>query len=214
MFTSDPEYDEPFDSEQSLFSALDVLNTHEERSTPRTTGIMIPVETSPSIESDEQAVSEEEFQPNQADQGAQRITRRPKARSRCVPHSTVEKRYRESINVNIERLHAVLPPKTLPTDIEDCIKPARPVTKSLLVEAAAKYIPKLFTQYKLQQEQNADLEYRIRELQKLANCEGCPILERLNTTNIRLDQGCNDRTSNECHQILQAGSGVNRKIRS
>jgi len=214
MFTSDMDYNEPFDSEQFLFAALDELNPHEEWSTPKTTGIMIPVETSPSIESDEQAVSREEVQPNHANQSVRRTTRGPKGRSSCVPHSTVEKRYRESINVNIERLHAVLPTKTLPTDIEDCIKPARPVTKSLLVEAAAKYIPKLFTQYKLQREQNADLEYRIRELQKLANCEGCPILEQLNSINTRLEEGCNERTSNGCYQTLQACSGANRKIRS
>lgn len=109
-------------------------------------------------------------------------------------HVAVERKYRARVNEGYKGLREALPATSLTTDIEDLASPARSAPKSAIVDAANRYIIELWTEFKEQQERNADLEYRVRELQKLANCEDCPILQRLNSQTLHQSTGCCSNT--------------------
>jgi hypothetical protein len=102
---------------------------------------------------------------------------KPKGR---VPHSEVEKKYRENVNAQLEALRQVVPAQNAlggfdRADIEDL--PARQASKAAVMSIATAYIKQL-------KKDNGDMERELKELreknralQSLAKCDDCSLMK-------------------------------------
>jgi len=106
---------------------------------------------------------------------------KPKSRRR-LPHNQVERKYRESLNTQLESLRRVVPalqqnPRVCDgADIEDLPAPSKP-SKAVILASATAYIKQVEKENKTMQEENAMLRARIKALQALVKCDDCSLMQ-------------------------------------
>jgi hypothetical protein len=115
----------------------------------------------------------------------------PKEKKR-IPHNEVERKYRDSVNNQMDCLRRVVP-VLQPTpricdgaDMEDLPAPSKPSKAAILASATA-YIKQLEREKKEQRELNEMLQARVRRLQALVKCDDCSIMQYVK--NIRIKGG-------------------------
>ncbi|KAF2860729.1 hypothetical protein K470DRAFT_203755, partial [Piedraia hortae CBS 480.64] len=101
-----------------------------------------------------------------------------------LPHSVIERRYRDNLNRQLEMLRTKLP--TLkdgstpgPSEIEDSAVPPKFPTKAVIIGAAIRYIEQLEAERDRQNSRVRSLHDQVEGLQKLVRCEDCAILKYL-----------------------------------
>jgi hypothetical protein len=106
---------------------------------------------------------------------------KPKSRRR-LPHNQVERKYRESLNTQLESLRRVVPALQQNqrvsdgADIEDLPAPSKP-SKAVILASATAYIKQIEKENKTVQEENQNLRARIKALQALVKCEDCSLMQ-------------------------------------
>jgi hypothetical protein len=106
---------------------------------------------------------------------------KPKTRRR-QPHNQVERKYRESLNTQLESLRRVVPSLQQNqracdgADIEDLPTPSKP-SKAVILASATAYIKQIERENKAVQEENQNLKARIKALQALVKCEDCSLMQ-------------------------------------
>lgn len=126
------------------------------------------------------AVKSEAETPPQATQPAAEEAK-PKGRRR-LPHNQVERKYRESLNTQLESLRRVVPALQQNqrvcdgADIEDLPTPSKP-SKAVILASATAYIKQIEKENKAAQEENQNLRARIKALQALVKCEDCSLMQ-------------------------------------
>jgi hypothetical protein len=106
------------------------------------------------------------------------------SKARCrVPHSLVERRYRNHLNDQIEALRLVVPlvrdDANVP-NVEDSSVPLRPVSKAEVVSAATTYIESLESDKARLLGLVDKLREQVNGLQKLVKCDDFPGLPYVN----------------------------------
>jgi hypothetical protein len=102
---------------------------------------------------------------------------KPKNRRR-LPHNQVERKYRESLNTQLESLRRVVPslqkdPRACDSaDIEDLPAPSKP-SKAVILASATAHIKQQEKDKKSLAEENVLLRARIKALQALVKCDDC-----------------------------------------
>ncbi|KAF2435925.1 hypothetical protein EJ08DRAFT_645594 [Tothia fuscella] len=107
-----------------------------------------------------------------------------------IPHNEVERKYRDSVNNQMECLQRVVP-VLQPTsricdgaDIEDLPVPSKP-SKAVILASATSYIKQLEREKKEQKEQNELLQARVKALQTLVKCDDCSLMQYVKNMSIR-----------------------------
>ncbi|KAF2017761.1 hypothetical protein BU24DRAFT_157890 [Aaosphaeria arxii CBS 175.79] len=106
---------------------------------------------------------------------------KPKSRRR-LPHNQVERKYRESLNTQLESLRRVVPALQQNqrgcdgADIEDLPAPSKP-SKAVILASATAYIKQMEKDKKSLAEENAALRTRMKALQALVKCEDCSLMQ-------------------------------------
>jgi enamine deaminase RidA (YjgF/YER057c/UK114 family) len=106
---------------------------------------------------------------------------KPKSRSR-QPHNQVERKYRESLNTQLETLKRVVPSLQQPraacdgVDIEDLPAPAKP-SKAVILASATAHIKQIEKEKKSLAKENALLRTRVKALQALVKCDDCSLMQ-------------------------------------
>jgi hypothetical protein len=112
------------------------------------------------------------------------IANRPRRRQ---PHTQVERKYRESLNTQLEALRRVVPslqPQGSrssgqpggPFDMEDLPTPNKP-SKAVVLASATAHIKQLEKDKKNLADENAALRSRIKALQALVKCDDCSLMQ-------------------------------------
>ncbi|KAJ9630751.1 hypothetical protein H2203_001275 [Taxawa tesnikishii (nom. ined.)] len=115
--------------------------------------------------------------------------------SRRLPHTVVEKRYRENFNKQIETLRSTIPPAAscLSTEIEDLGGPSssssRSTTKAAVIAGAIEYMKHLRSRHEQIANMNAEFKAKVEALTKLVNCEDCSIMQYAVQSGILTSQG-------------------------
>lgn len=117
---------------------------------------------------------------------------KPKSRRR-LPHNQVERKYRESLNTQLESLRKVVPalqqnPRVCDgADIEDLPAPSKP-SKAVILASATAYIKQMEKDNKIMQEENELLRAKMKTLQ--APCDDCSIgyLRMQYVNNLKISQ--------------------------
>ncbi|KAF2182562.1 hypothetical protein K469DRAFT_669562 [Zopfia rhizophila CBS 207.26] len=106
---------------------------------------------------------------------------KPKSRRR-LPHNQVERKYRESLNTQLDSLRRVVPALQQNqrscdgADIEDLPTPSKP-SKAVILASATAYIKQMEKDKKNLQEENQLLMKRVKALQALVKCEDCSLMQ-------------------------------------
>jgi hypothetical protein len=101
---------------------------------------------------------------------------------RRLPHNQVERKYRESLNTQLESLRRVVPSlqqnqRALDgDDIEDLPTPSKP-SKAVILASATAYIKQMEKDKKSITDENQLLKARIKALQALVKCEDCSLMQ-------------------------------------
>ncbi|KAF1974161.1 hypothetical protein BU23DRAFT_118879 [Bimuria novae-zelandiae CBS 107.79] len=101
---------------------------------------------------------------------------------RRLPHNQVERKYRESLNTQLESLRRVVPSLQQNqrgcdgADIEDLPTPSKP-SKAVILASATAYIKSMEKDKKTLQDENQLLKTRIKALQALVKCEDCSLMQ-------------------------------------
>ncbi|KAF2839211.1 hypothetical protein M501DRAFT_1011100 [Patellaria atrata CBS 101060] len=104
---------------------------------------------------------------------------------RRVPHNQVERKYRETLNTQLESLRRVVPslqekdgsPGSNP-DIEDLPTPTNgKPSKAVILATATAYIKQVEKEKKKAEEENMLLRKRIKALQMLVKCDDCSLMQ-------------------------------------
>ncbi|SMQ53618.1 unnamed protein product [Zymoseptoria tritici ST99CH_3D7] len=109
---------------------------------------------------------------------------RPQLRPhRRIPHTIIERRYRDNLNTSIETLRLCLPTLkdayiTSP-DMEDSALPPKLPSKTIIIATAAGYIKELEGERQAALDETQGLRNQVVELQKLIQCGDCGILQYL-----------------------------------
>lgn len=118
------------------------------------------------------------------------LSERPTAKPRRrLPHNQVERKYRESLNTQLETLRRVVP-SLQPSqqqqqqqqnaqngvDIEDLPAPSKP-SKAVVLASATAYIRQMEKDKKQLADENQMLKHRIKALQALVKCEDCSLMQ-------------------------------------
>lgn len=105
-----------------------------------------------------------------------------------MPHNQVERKYRESLNTQLEALRRVVPAlqqnsSTDPcgtgdrADIEDLPNPAlNKPSKAIILSSATSYIKSLEREQARQRKESERLAERVKVLEKIVRCEDCEVL--------------------------------------
>jgi hypothetical protein len=105
----------------------------------------------------------------------------PKSRRR-LPHNQVERKYRESLNTQLESLRRVVPSLQLNqgacdgADIEDLPAPSKP-SKAVILASATAHIKQQEKEKKSLADENTMLRTRIKALQALVKCDDCSLMQ-------------------------------------
>lgn len=102
-------------------------------------------------------------------------------RSGRVPHSIVERRYRDNLNNQIEALRLLIPAvRETPQDVEDTLDiPPKAPSKAVVITAAASYIKELEEERSQRIAETKTLYEQVENLQQLLRCDNCSILQYL-----------------------------------
>jgi hypothetical protein len=106
---------------------------------------------------------------------------KPKNRRR-LPHNQVERKYRESLNTQLDSLRRVVPSLQQNgracdgADIEDLPAPSKP-SKAVILASATAHIKQQEKDKKSLAEENALLRSRIKALQALVKCDDCSLMQ-------------------------------------
>lgn len=147
----------------------------ESTSSAEPTGRQFPSST---VEKDPQPKNEPQDSPD-ADPSLDDT--KPKSRRR-LPHNQVERKYRESLNTQLESLRRVVPALQQngracdSADIEDLPAPSKP-SKAVILASATAYIKQMEKEKKTMAEENAALRQRMKALQALVKCEDCSLMQ-------------------------------------
>ena len=119
--------------------------------------------------------SPDQVQSQLADEGKGKTRRR-------LPHNQVERKYRESLNTQLESLRRAVPAlqqnqRTCDTaDIEDLPAPSKP-SKAVVLASATTYIKQMEKDKKSLQDENQLLRSRVKALQALVRCDDCSLMQ-------------------------------------
>lgn len=97
--------------------------------------------------------------------------------SKKIPHTVIEKRYRDNFNRQVEDLRSAIPFTACLQDMEDVGNAPRPHTKAAVIATAIEYMRQLRTQHEQVVERNKAMQQKLESLQKLLACEGCSIMQ-------------------------------------
>ncbi|CAI6339497.1 unnamed protein product [Periconia digitata] len=105
---------------------------------------------------------------------------KPKPRRR-LPHNQVERKYRESLNTQLESLRRVVPSLQQNracdgADIEDLPAPSKP-SKAVILASATAHIKQIEKDRKSLQDENQLLKTRVKALQALVKCDDCSLMQ-------------------------------------
>ena len=106
---------------------------------------------------------------------------KPKNRRR-LPHNQVERKYRESLNTQLESLRRVVPSLQQNArgydgaDIEDLPTPSKP-SKAVILASATAHIKQQEKDKKSLADENALLRARVKALQALVKCDDCSLMQ-------------------------------------
>jgi hypothetical protein len=106
---------------------------------------------------------------------------KPKNRRR-LPHNQVERKYRESLNTQLESLRRVVPSLQQDArvcdgaDIEDLPTPSKP-SKAVILASATAHIKQQEKDKKALADENALLRARVKALQALVKCDDCSLMQ-------------------------------------
>jgi hypothetical protein len=106
---------------------------------------------------------------------------KPKSRRR-LPHNQVERKYRESLNTQLESLRRVVPSLQQNqgacdgADIEDLPTPSKP-SKAVILASATAHIKQQEKDKKSLADENQLLRARIKALQALVKCDDCSLMQ-------------------------------------
>jgi hypothetical protein len=109
------------------------------------------------------------------------IDDKPKNRRR-LPHNQVERKYRESLNTQLESLRRVVPSLQQNAracdgaDIEDLPTPSKP-SKAVILASATAHIKQQEKDKKALADENALLRARVKALQALVKCDDCSLMQ-------------------------------------
>ncbi|KAM3417879.1 hypothetical protein BST61_g6099 [Cercospora zeina] len=125
--------------------------------------------------------------PSQSQQNAPHDTpnqpSRPIRPHRRIPHTIIERRYRDNLNTQIETLRLSLPSLknayVCSPDVEDSALPPRLPSKAMIIATAATYIKELEGERQQALEAVQSLQQQVVDLQKLIQCNDCSILQYL-----------------------------------
>ncbi|OCK85860.1 hypothetical protein K432DRAFT_285895 [Lepidopterella palustris CBS 459.81] len=101
---------------------------------------------------------------------------------RRLPHNQVERKYRESLNTQLDSLRRVVPALQQnqracdSADIEDLPTPSKP-SKAVVLASATAYIKQMEKDKKSLADENQLLKTRIKALQALVKCEDCSLMQ-------------------------------------
>ncbi|KAF2033063.1 hypothetical protein EK21DRAFT_109197 [Setomelanomma holmii] len=101
---------------------------------------------------------------------------------RRLPHNQVERKYRESLNTQLESLKRVVPSLQQNAancdgaDIEDLPTPSKP-SKAVILASATAYIKQQEKDKKQLADENQLLRARIKALQALVKCDDCSLMQ-------------------------------------
>lgn len=116
---------------------------------------------------------------------------KPKSRRR-LPHNQVERKYRESLNTQLESLRRVVPSLQQNqrgcdgADIEDLPTPSKP-SKAVILASATSYIKQMEKDKKSLADENQLLRTRVKALQALVKCDDCSLMQYV--MDLKLNQG-------------------------
>lgn len=108
-----------------------------------------------------------------------------KPRSTRTPHNQVERKYRENLNSQIQKLRALLPmtgqqaahPCAADADAEDLGAAPKPLSKAVVIARAVEYLQHVEAQRRQQEQAIAILHGRIGALQRLIRCDDCSLMK-------------------------------------
>lgn len=106
---------------------------------------------------------------------------KPKNRRR-LPHNQVERKYRESLNTQLDSLRRVVPSLQQnaracdSADIEDLPTPSKP-SKAVILASATAHIKQQEKDKKALSDENALLRARVKTLQALVKCDDCSLMQ-------------------------------------
>ncbi|KAF9691909.1 hypothetical protein EKO04_010073 [Ascochyta lentis] len=106
---------------------------------------------------------------------------KPKNRRR-LPHNQVERKYRESLNTQLDSLRRVVPSLQQNSrvcdgaDIEDLPTPSKP-SKAVILASATAHIKQQEKDKKALSDENALLRARVKALQALVKCDDCSLMQ-------------------------------------
>ncbi|KAF1955179.1 hypothetical protein CC80DRAFT_88930 [Byssothecium circinans] len=100
---------------------------------------------------------------------------------RRLPHNQVERKYRESLNTQLESLRRVVPSLQQNracdgADIEDLPAPSKP-SKAVILASATAHIKQIEKERKSLQDENQLLKTRVKALQALVKCDDCSLMQ-------------------------------------
>jgi hypothetical protein len=116
---------------------------------------------------------------------------KPKSRRR-LPHNQVERKYRESLNTQLDSLKRVVPslqqnPRACDgADIEDLPAPSKP-SKAVILASATAYIKQMEREKKSLADENQLLRTRVKALQALVKCDDCSLMQYV--MDLKIKQG-------------------------
>jgi hypothetical protein len=111
---------------------------------------------------------------------------------RRLPHNQVERKYRESLNTQLESLRRVVPSLQQNqaacdgADIEDLPTPSKP-SKAVILASATAYIKQQDKDKKSLSDENHLLKARIKALQALVKCDDCSLMQYV--MDLKINQG-------------------------
>ncbi|KAF2166379.1 hypothetical protein M409DRAFT_66821 [Zasmidium cellare ATCC 36951] len=113
----------------------------------------------------------------------ERPTPRPTRPHRRIPHTIIERRYRDNLNTQIETLRLSLPSLknayVCSPDVEDSALPPRLPSKAMIIATAATYIKEVEAERNAAFESVRELQAQVGDLQRLVSCGDCSILQYL-----------------------------------
>jgi hypothetical protein len=101
---------------------------------------------------------------------------------RRLPHNQVERKYRESLNTQLDSLKRVVPSLQQGqgacdgADIEDLPTPSKP-SKAVILASATAYIKQMEKDKKSLADENQLLRTRVKALQALVKCDDCSLMQ-------------------------------------
>jgi hypothetical protein len=111
---------------------------------------------------------------------------------RRLPHNQVERKYRESLNTQLDSLKRVVPSLQQGqracdgADIEDLPTPSKP-SKAVILASATAYIKQMEKDRKSLAEENQLLRTRVKALQALVKCDDCSLMQYV--MDLKIKQG-------------------------